>query len=69
MDMNDIKSQYDGKITSEHSSPEITSITKSAIESKVDLNIQSEFENKEEEKAAFLATARRNASLMFAKHL
>ena len=67
--MNEIKSQYDGKITSEHSSPEITSMTKSTITSKVDLDIRSEFRNKEEEKAAFLATARRNASLLVAKHM
>ena len=67
--MNEIKSQYDGKITSEHSSPEITSMTTSAITSKTDLDIRSEFKNKEEEKAAFLATARRNASLLVAKHM
>ena len=67
--MNEIKSQYDGKITSEHSSPEITSMTTSAITSKTDLDIRSEFRNKEEEKAAFLATARRNASLLVAKHM
>ena len=65
--MNDVKSQYTGKVTSVHESSKVTSTTKSEITSIVEQDTRSEFKNKEEEKAAFLATARRNAAIMFAK--
>lgn len=67
--MNEIKSQYTGKITSEHPSLKINSTTKSDITSKAELEAKSEFKDKEEERAAFLTTAKRNAAIMFAKHL
>ena len=67
--MNDIKSLYSGKITSEHPSQGITSITSSDIESQTDLNVRSEFKDRDEERAAFLATAKRNAGIMFTKYL
>ncbi len=67
--MNEIKSQYAGKITSEHPAQKITSTTKSTIISKADLDARSEFKDKEEERAAFLTTAKRNAGIMFAKYL
>lgn len=67
--MNEIRSQYTGKITSEHPLQKITSTTKSDIASKADLDVRSEFKNKEEERAAFLTTAKRNAGIMFAKYL
>ena len=67
--MNEIRSQYNGKITSEHPSQKITSTTKSDFTSKADLDVRSEFKDKEEERAAFLTTAKRNAAIMFAKYL
>ena len=65
--MNDVKSQYTGKVPSVHDYSKVTSTTKSEITSIVEQDARSEFKNKEEEKAAFLATARRNAAIMFAK--
>ena len=67
--MKEMKSQYTGNITSQHASSKITSTTNSDITSKYESATYSEFKNKEEEKAAFLATAKRNAARMFAKHL
>lgn len=67
--MNDTRSQYTGKITSEHPSQKITSTTKSNITSKSELDVSSEFKDKAEERAAFLTTAKRNAANMFAKYL
>lgn len=67
--MNEIRSQYTGKITSEHPSQKIMSTTKSNITSKAELDVRSEFKDKEEERTAFLTTAKRNAGIMFAKYL
>lgn len=67
--MNEIRSQYKGKITSEHSSQKITGGTKSNLTSKADLDARSEFKDKEEERTTFLTTAKRNAAIMFAKYL
>ena len=67
--MNEMRSQYTGKITSEHPSRKMTSTTKSDFTSKADLDIRSEFKDKEEERTAFLTTSKRNAAVMFAKYL
>ena len=66
--MNNIKSLYNGKITSEHQTAEITSKTPSDFVSKTELNVYSDIEESTE-REAFLATAKRNAALMFSKYL
>ena len=66
--MRDIESKYsEGEITSK-TEANFTSITNSDVKSKTELNVTSKIE-KAEEREAFLAMARRNASLMFSKYL
>lgn len=62
--MSNIDSLYNGKIVSEHKTSKITSKTVSQVQSKTALNVLSAAE-----KAAFLTTAKHNASIMFAKYL
>lgn len=66
--MSNIDSLYKGKIVSEHNPLKVTSKTDSHVQSKTDLNIVSDAEVAAE-RAAFLTTAKRNASIMFAKYL
>ena len=62
--MSNIDSLYNGKIVSEHKTSKITSKTVSQVQSKTALSVLSAAE-----KAAFLTTAKHNASIMFAKYL
>jgi len=66
--MNKITSQYKGKIVSEHQTAKIKSSTVSHVESKSNLHVTSDVEAAAE-RAAFLTTAKHNASIMFAKYL
>ena len=66
--MGNIDSLYKGKIVSEHTPSKVTSKTGSHVQLRTDLNILSDAEAAAE-KAAFLTTAKRNASIMFAKYL
>ena len=66
--MNEIKSIYRGKFTSETTKTKITSKTTSDIQSKSCIKVDSDIEAATE-RAAFLATAKRNASVMFSKYL
>lgn len=67
--MSNIDSLYNGKIVSEHKTSKITSKTVSQVQSKTALNVLSDAEAAAAEKAAFLTTAKHNASIMFAKYL
>lgn len=66
--MGNINSQYKGKIMSEHHVSDITSITKSDIQSKSNIKVTSDADAAVE-REAFLTTAKRNAAIMFAKYL
>ena len=66
--MSKVTSQYKGKIVSEHHATKLTSKSASRVESKTKLHVTSDVEAAAE-RAAFLATAKRNASIMFAKYL
>ena len=66
--MNKINSQYKGKVASEHQTAKIKSSTVSHVVSKSNLHVSSDIEEARE-RAAFLTTAKRNASIMFAKYL
>lgn len=66
--MSNINSQYKGKLVSMHEGSKMTSTTVSDLKSKTDLHVISDAEAAAE-RAAFLTTAKRNASIMFAKYL
>ena len=66
--MNEIKSTYKGHFTSKTTKTQITSKTTSDIQSKSNIKVDSDIEAATE-RAAFLATAKRNASVMFSKYL
>ncbi len=66
--MSNINSQYTGHFVSQGRKRDMKSITTSDIASKMELNVTSDVEAAAE-RAAFLATAKRNASIMFAKYL
>lgn len=66
--MSNIESKNPSHITSTASSTTIESKTKSNVTSKTDLHIESELDAATE-RAAFLTTAKRNASVIFSKYL
>ena len=66
--MNEIKSTYKGQFTSKATKTQFTSKTTSNILSKSNIKVNSDIEAATE-RAAFLATAKRNASVMFSKYL
>ena len=66
--MNDIKSIYKDSIMSKTGKSQITSKTSTNIQSKSSMNVISDIEAATE-RAAFLATAKKNASMMFSKYL
>ena len=66
--MDGIKSIYKDNIVSKANSLEITSKTSTNIQSKSNVCVVSDIEAAAE-RAAFLATAKKNASMMFSKYL
>ena len=66
--MSKVTSQYKGKIVSEHHATKLMSVSTSHVESKTKHHVTSDAEAAAE-RAAFLTTAKRNASIMFAKYL
>ena len=66
--MSNIKSKYEGKVTSETKATTITREKKSDITSKTEMHIDSNIDAATE-RVAFLTTAKRNAAIMFSKDL
>ena len=66
--MSNIKSKYEGKVTSGTKATTITSENKSDITSKTEMHIDPNIDAATE-RAAFLTTAKRNAAIMFSKDL
>ncbi len=66
--MTKIESKYQQRDISSKTESNITSKTEFHIESKTKLDVTSNIEE-ERERKAFIATAKRNASIMFSKYL